>query len=168
MPAENILKNFALFVDGRGYVGECKELQLPALSLVTEDFRAGGMDTSIAIDMGMEKMEATFTLSKQCEHILGSFGVIQNNGIQLTARGGLQSLDGVVAPVVVKMRGTVTKIEDGAWKPGEAASLSVTVALTYFKREQDGKTLHEIDALNMKRVIGGTDQLKELRDACGI
>ncbi|MBU1001911.1 MAG: phage major tail tube protein [Proteobacteria bacterium] len=166
--ADHILKNFALFVDGRGYVGNCDELQPPSLALVTEDYRAGGMDAPISLDMGMEKLECSFTVSKQCEHLLGQFGVSANNGVQLTARGALESLDGTVIPVALNMRGTVVKIELGSWKPGEKSTLSVTVSLTYYKREQNGSVLHEIDVLNMKRIIGGTDRLAAIRDACGI
>ncbi|NJB67205.1 hypothetical protein GGQ74_000845 [Desulfobaculum xiamenense] len=168
MPAKDILKNFALFVDGRGYVGDCEEVQPPSLSLVTDDFRAGGMDAPVALDMGMEKLEGTFTLTRQCADVLMSFGVTQNSGVQITARGALESLDGTVTPVTIQMRGCVVKIESGAWKPGEKSTLSVTVALTYYKREQGGKVLHEIDVPNMKRIIGGVDQLAEIRKACGM
>ena len=51
----DILKNMSLFVDGRGYAGNVDELNLPKLALKTEEFRGGGMDAPIEIDMGMEK-----------------------------------------------------------------------------------------------------------------
>ena len=57
-----ILKNFNLFIDGRGYVGKCEEVNPPKLSIKSEEYKAGGMDAPIAIDMGMEKLEASFTL----------------------------------------------------------------------------------------------------------
>lgn len=37
-----ILKNFNLFVDGRGYAGKAEEVTPPKLSLKTQEF--GGMD----------------------------------------------------------------------------------------------------------------------------
>ena len=39
-----ILKNFNLFVDGRGYAGKAEEVTPPKLSLKTQEFR-GGIDT---------------------------------------------------------------------------------------------------------------------------
>ena len=58
-----ILKNFNAFVDGRGYAGRIDEISLPKLSIKTEEHRAGGMDIPVAIDMGMEKLEAELTFS---------------------------------------------------------------------------------------------------------
>ncbi|GHT98386.1 hypothetical protein FACS1894126_3800 [Alphaproteobacteria bacterium] len=56
-----ILKNFNVFVDGRGYAGRVEEVSLPKLSLKTDEFLAGGMDAPIEIDLGMEKLEADLT-----------------------------------------------------------------------------------------------------------
>ena len=53
-----ILKNFNLFVDGRGYAGKAEEVTPPKLTIKTEEFRGGGMDVPAAVDMGMEKLEA--------------------------------------------------------------------------------------------------------------
>jgi UDP-N-acetylmuramoyl-L-alanyl-D-glutamate--2,6-diaminopimelate ligase len=53
-----ILKNFNVFVDGRGYAGKIDEITLPKLTIKTEEYRAGGMDIPVSIDMGMEKLEA--------------------------------------------------------------------------------------------------------------
>ncbi|WP_410541965.1 phage major tail tube protein [Wolbachia endosymbiont (group A) of Portevinia maculata] len=59
-----ILKNFNVFVDGRGYAGKIDEITLPKLTIKTEEYRAGGMDIPINIDMGMEKLEADFTFAE--------------------------------------------------------------------------------------------------------
>ncbi|WP_033730345.1 phage major tail tube protein, partial [Pseudomonas putida] len=42
------------------------------------------------------------------------------------------------------------------------------VSLTYYKLEVDGRTVYEIDALGMRRVIDGVDQLAEQRAALGL
>ena len=57
-----ILKNFNLFVDGRGYAGRAEEVTPPKLTIKTEELRAGGMDAPISIDLGMEKLECGFSL----------------------------------------------------------------------------------------------------------
>ena len=46
-----ILKNFNLFVDGRGYAGRTEEVTPPKLTIKTEELRAGGMDAPISIDL---------------------------------------------------------------------------------------------------------------------
>ena len=58
-----VLKNMNLFVDGRGYAGRIDEIQLPKLTLKTEEHRAGGMDLPVEIDLGMEKLEAELTIA---------------------------------------------------------------------------------------------------------
>ena len=57
-----ILKNFNLFVDGRGYAGRAEEVTPPKLTIKTEEIRNGGMDAPISVDLGMEKLECQFIL----------------------------------------------------------------------------------------------------------
>lgn len=168
MAADNILKSWALFVDGRGYVGNVEQLRLPELTLKTEDFRAGGMDAPVSVDMGMEKLSASFTLTKKCADALKLFGGKEGVEVPLTARGGLESLDGTVTAVVATMRGRIVSVKPGEWKAGESPKDEYTVDLAYYKYEQGGEVLHEIDVLGMKRIVGGVDRLEEHRAACGI
>lgn len=166
--ANRILKNFSLFVDGRGYAGNIDELQLPTLASTIEDFRAGGMDSSVPIEMGQDKMEVTFTLSSYDSAVLGLWGIGQGASVPLVARGALESLDGSVESVVVTMDGKVRSVEPGAWTPGEKSSLVFTIDLTSYKYAQNGTTIHDIDIVNMVRKINGVDRLAAQRNAIGI
>lgn len=166
--ASKLLKNFNLFVDGRGFAGQIDELQLPTLALTVEDFRAGGMDTSIAVEMGQEKLEVTFTLSAYDGTVLGLWGVGQGSTVPLTARGALESLDGTVEAVVVNMEGTIRSIEPGAWTAGEKSSLVFSMDLRSYKYTQNGSLIHEIDVVNMIRKVNGVDRLAAQRTALGI
>lgn len=168
MAADNILKNFNLFVDGRGYAGNIDEYNPPDLTLVTEDHRAGGMDAPITLDMGMEALEASFVLSDYDRDVLSLFGVAEGNTVPFVARGALESYDGTVTPVVHTMRGKITSLARGTWTPGTKAQLTVTIRLNYYKEEHGGTTVHEIDVENMVRTVNGTDRLAEIRDALGI
>jgi P2 family phage contractile tail tube protein len=164
--ASNILKNFNLYIDGRGYSGNVDEVQLPNLGIVGEDYRAGGMDAPIELDMGMEKLESTFTLSKfdaDVDRLFSTPGFIA-----LTFRGAVESLDGTVRPVIVKMKGKIHGIETGAATPGAKVGKTYRVPLVAFSYTLDGVAIHDIDVLNMKRVIGGVDRLAEQRRAIGL
>lgn len=166
--AENILKNCNLFVDGRGFAGNFKEFKLPELSVSLESFRAGGMDAPVSIDKGMEELTFSFTVTKHCAETLAQFGAKQNGGIQLIARGSLENFDGKVTPVTVNMTGNITKIAPAAWSAGGEVTTEYTMNLSYYKYAQDGVAIHEIDVMNMKRIINGTDQLAEQRAALGL
>jgi P2 family phage contractile tail tube protein len=166
--ASNLLKNFNLYVDGRGFAGVCDELQLPTLGLIVEDFRAGGMDASVAVEMGQEKLEASFVLSGYEENVLNLWGMGQGQIVPLVARGALESLDGSVTPVVVYMNGTIRSMEPGAWKAGEKSTISFTMDLRSYKYTQGGRTINDIDIPNMVRIVNGTDRLAAQRNAIGI
>lgn len=166
--ADNILKNFALFVDGRGLAGNCEELSPPKLALITEDFKAGGLDSAIKVRMGQEPMEASFTLTKFDPNVLALWGVAPGNPSAFVARGAVQSLNGVVQNVVEYMRGEVREMDPGQWTPQGKATLKFVVDVTYYRKEQDGKTVHEIDVPNMKRIVNGVDSLAAIRAAIGL
>lgn len=165
---DDILKNMALFVDGRGYAGNVEELTLPKLTMKTEEFRNGGMDAPIEIEMGMEKLECEFTLTRFDKEVLKLFGLAPGKAIPLTIRGAIVSDSGNQLAVVVNLQGILKEMDPGNWKPGEKATLKATIALRYYKLTHDGETVHEIDVPNMVRIIGGEDQLAVTRSALGI
>ncbi|ACN95453.1 phage major tail tube protein [Wolbachia endosymbiont of Carposina sasakii] len=162
-----ILKNFNVFVDGRGYAGKIDEITLPKLTIKTEEYRAGGMDIPINIDMGMEKLEAELTFAEYDSELFRLFGLINNNAVSLTLRGGLQGSSDTES-VVINLRGLFKELDFGSWKPAEKAMLKCTVAANYYKLTIDGKELIEIDAENMIRKIDGVDQMTSMRTALGI
>ena len=165
---DDILKNMALFVDGRGYAGNVEELTLPKLALKTEEFRNGGMDAPIEVEMGMEKLESEFTLTRFDKNVLKLFGLAPGQLTPLTIRGAVVSDDGTQTPVVVNMQGIVREMDPGNWKPGDKATLKVSLSLRYYKLTHGGDVLHEIDIPNMVRTIGGIDQLAATRSALGL
>ncbi len=167
MTKPKILKNFNLFADGRGYVGRAEEVNPPKLTIKTEELRAGGMDAPIAIDMGMEKLEASFTLVEYDPEILKQFGVVTGNTVQLTLRGALVN-DETTTPMVLKVQGMFTEIDMGKFSAGEKGTMQCNVACRYYSLEIDGKTIIEIDIDNMTRVIDGVDKLAEIRSTLGI
>jgi P2 family phage contractile tail tube protein len=166
--AAQILKNFNLFVDGRGYAGNIDEITLPVLDVLEEDYRAGGMDAPVGIDMGMEKLTASFKLSKFDREVLALWGVAVGGTIPFVFRGALESLDGSVQAVVINMTGRIKTVETDSVTPGAKAGQTFTLSLTAYRYEQDSVVVHDIDVLNMKRIIGGVDRLAQIRAAIGI
>ena len=168
MPIKDILRNINLFVDGRGFAGRVDELELPKLTIQTEEFRAGGMDAPVELDMGLEKLETTLTISGIDKEVVKLWGVYTEASTPLTVRAALVDEDGTVTPVEIRMRGKVKELDFGTWKPGEKVPLKWMVALRYYKYTQGGELIHEIDVENMVRTVNGTDQLAEQRTALGI
>lgn len=168
MAARDVRKNLNLFVDGRGYAGQIEEFNPPKLALVTEDFRAGGMDAPIELTMGMEKLEADFSLISYDRDVLSLFGVAEGSVVPFVAREALESFDGTVTPVVHTMRGKIRELDPGTSKAGDKPSLKVAMALTYYKLQHGDATVIEIDVENMVRSINGVDALAGIRNALGL
>jgi P2 family phage contractile tail tube protein len=168
MAARDVLKNINLFVDGRGYAGQIDEYNAPDLTVTTEDYRAGGMDTAVAIEMGQEPLETSFSLIAYDADVLALWGVAEGASVPFTVRGALESFDGTVKPVVHEMRGKITSLQRGTWAPGQKPALNVTMRLVYYKETHDGRVLYEIDVENMIRVVNGVDRLAAQRAALGL
>lgn len=162
-----ILKNFNLFVDGRGYAGRVDEVTPPKLTIKTEEFRAGGMDAPIEIDMGMEKIELGFTLAEFDPDVLVQFGIVTGQGVQITLRSALAD-NSSTTPMIIKAQGKYKEIDFGNFKAGDKGSMKCNVSCDYYSLQIGEKTIVEIDVNNMTRVIDGVDQMSETRDALGI
>lgn len=168
MAARDVRKNHSIYVDGRGYAGESEEFNAPKLTLKTEEFRAGGMDAPLDVTMGMEKLTTDFSLKAYDKDVLSLFGILEGSNVPFVAREALESYDGTVTPVVHTMRGKITEIDPGSSKPGELAPLKITMTLTYYKMKHGDTVVHEIDVINMIRVINGIDFLEAQRSALAI
>jgi P2 family phage contractile tail tube protein len=168
MSVRDVIKNFNLFVDGRGYAGQVEEFNPPKLTTKDEEFRGGGMDGSVEIEMGIEKLEADFSMLAFDRAVLSLWGVAVGKVVPFVLRAALQSEDGTVTAIAHTMRGRVKALEPGALKAGDKSSLKVSLALSYYKLDHGGTTVTEIDVENMVRMVGGTDVLAAQRAALGI
>lgn len=168
MAIQHILSNLNAFVAGKGYLGRVSELSPPKLAPVVREYKAGGMSAEVAIPMGgVEKLECSFTITGYDPDLLTQFSVVPGRLVQLRFTGALVDYDGTTQPIEITMR-AVLAFEPDAWKPGEASDLKVNAMCHYFKLDVAGRTLHEIDPVNMVAVIDGTDQLSEMRAALGV
>lgn len=164
-----ILKNFNAFVNGKGLAGIIDELELPEVSIKTDDFRAGGMDAEAEIDMGTEKMEAKFKLADPDPDVLSLVGLTRGNSTRLVAKGSyVRDSDGARVQVVAELAGRLKKGGVGQWKAGDKAEGEYEMSVNYYKLTVGGREIHEIDVENMIRRIGGVDQLAGIRADIGM
>ena len=159
------LKNFNLFIAKAGstanqYAGVVTELNLPKLTLKTEDYRAAGMDAPIPVEVGMEALICDFTLAEYRQDILNFFGFFDYD-TTVTFRGAFD--DGKNEPIAteVKVNGLVKETDFGSWKLGSLTTFKASFAATYYQLSFNGVEAIEIDLLNMVRKINGVDQLEK-------
>ncbi|MCH9780619.1 MAG: phage major tail tube protein [Alphaproteobacteria bacterium] len=162
------LKNFTLFVDGRNLAGKVMEATLPKLTVKTEEYRGGGMDAPIDIDMGMEKLELDFTLHEYDPDVADKFGLVIGNSVIVTLRGAQQSDTNTAEAVEVQGTGFIKELDFGSWKPGEAGTLKVMMNLRRYRLAIASREIIVIDVENMIRIINGVDVIAGQRGALGI
>lgn len=167
LPAK--LKNMNLFNEGRSYMGQVDEVVLPVITAKMEEWRGGGMDIPVDIDLGMEKLSMEWTAGGWLADALKQFGVLTVNGVGLRFTGAVQSDDTEeVKAVEVVVRGRHSEMDMGNAKPGEDTAHKFITSLSYYKLTYDGEELIEVDALNMVKKIGGKDLMADFRSALGI
>lgn len=161
------LRNFHAMVDGRGYAGRADEVTLPTLAIATEEHRAGGLDSPVEVDMGMELMELSIVLSDYDEAVIAGFGLL-GSGVPITLRGAIQRQGEPAQPVVVKMLGHLKSRDPGTWSVGSKQTTTLTYSVRKYAESINGVEYVNIDVENMVRVINGVDQLASQRAAMGL
>ncbi|MCF6432599.1 phage major tail tube protein [Leisingera sp. MMG026] len=159
------IRNFGAFIDGRSYCGRVTEGKLPELKLMLAAHRGSGMDAPVNQDMGMEALRTELTLAEWPPELIKMFGTRQ----RLTLRPGAMGEEDFSSDTIIATVGgrfSVTNFAD--LKPGSDAPLKLTVETDYFRMLHNGDELFEIDVRAGKRVIGGVDQLAELRASMGL
>jgi P2 family phage contractile tail tube protein len=163
------LKNFATFVDGVNYMGETPEVTLPTLTRKVDEYRAGGMNGPIAIDLGMEKLEAEIKGAGWIGGLLAQWGAGRHDAVLLRFAGAIQADDSeAVQAVEVVMRGRLTEVKPGNAKADTLYDQTYKYALSYYKATVDGTVELEIDLANLVEVVDGEDRLAAVRTALGV
>ena len=166
------LKNF-LFYKGHGkqklYQGQIPEIELPKLTRILEDYRAGGMDMGVKVDLGQEPMEMTVKCGGHEVDLYRDFAKPGIAAVPLSFSGAYQRDDDCsVIAVDIYCLGRLEEIDPGSAKLGDDTEESFKYVLSYYRLSVDGKDEIEIDALAMKCVIDGVDQLEAIRNAVGL
>lgn len=163
------LKDLMLFNSGAAYVGQVASFTLPKLTRKLDDWRGGGMDGVIKVDLGSEAMEAEWSTGGPMREVLAQYGVVGVAGVGLRFACAYQQDDtGEVDSVEVEVRGRHEEIDMGEQKLGEGGEFKVKTAIAFYRLVWNGVTLIEIDVLAGTLIVDGIDRRAELRAAIGI
>lgn len=161
------LKNFNVFVDGVGYAGRVTEGAPPKITVKTEEHIAGGMAAPVDVDAGtVEKLTFEVTLA---EYNPAVHSLIGKDDVSVVFRAAQGQNDAEVEAVIITVRALLREVGQGSLKPAAGKTeLKLAFTASYYKLDIGAATVVEIDAVNMKRVIGGVDQLANQRRALGL
>ncbi|WP_273760712.1 phage major tail tube protein [Bartonella sp. ML70XJBT.G] len=160
-----VLKYFNIYVDGIPYQAKCESVTLPNLNLIVESYRGGGMGTPIEVDLGLETLTLTMTISDCSPELMALLG---RTDVDISLRSSMQAQGTPAEGVIITMRGLCKGFEMAEWQPGSKATSTATFTLQYFKYVQKDIEIVEIDAINMVRKFNGIDQLADHREILGL
>jgi uncharacterized protein len=164
----NIFQDFTLWIADIGKIGECPNFQPPEININTEDFRGGGMDGTIEIPMGIEKIEFDFSLHTWDTQVWQNLGYGPGSlDVPIWFRGYLLTAGGAEKGVVIETHSLIKAIKPGKVEPGKKAELTVTVVANYYRQEINGENVTEIDVFNKITKIGGEDRSQNARRILG-
>lgn len=168
MALPKTLKNFNLFNDGVSYIGQVSEVKLPVLTRKLEEYRGGGMNGPVSIDLGQEGIEMEWKCGGLMRDALNQYGVTTHNGVQLRWAGAYQRDDtGLTDAVEIVVKGRHREIDLGNAKAGDLTEFAVKTVASYYKLTINGSTVIEIDLANMIEMVNGVDRIAEQRTAIG-
>ena len=132
----------------------------------TEQYRAGGMDAPVSIDMGLEAMEAKFSTNgarRSTEFLRPG----RPERFQWRVPRLLQGPEGRQRASGGYPARPAQEVDPGDWKAGESR-VQVRRCGQLLKLEVDGREVYEIDPVNGVRAINGVDQLAGMRNDLGL
>jgi len=136
----DILQYMGLFVDGRGYFGEAKKVELPKLTMATREFQASGMSGPIKVRLSRlaNALEMKLTFDAVPKDLFDLFSVSEGEEFPFRIKGSMQGADGVTVAHEIIARGFIEEFDEGSWEDGAEAPLMQTVSLRHYERHIDG------------------------------
>lgn len=164
-----VLKNFNLFLDGRGFAGLAETVTLPKLERATEEFRGAGMLGPVELDLGLSGLQLEFSLAEFNADVMASWGLDDVAGINARFLGALVAGDGGGTDAIeISARGRWKSMDMGEAKTKDLAKMKVEMPLSYYRFTRNGQVLIEIDLLSGREVVNGHDRSAEVMRAIGV
>lgn len=161
-----VLKNFTAYIDGRGYIGRIETAKLPELEINSEEYRGGGMDSMVDIDMGMKKLEGEIVLAEYNPDAIKLWGLF-NADIPIVLRGAIQRQGEDAVPAIIRMTAGFKKVSRDEWQTGKNSKMTLSYTANRYQELIANETVVDIDVLNFTRIVGGIDHLSSIRAALG-
>lgn len=168
MGLPSTLKNFNVFNDGENYMGQVSEVVLPKLTRKMEEWRGGGMNAPVKIDLGQEALTMESTYGGIMRGILKQYGALEHDKVLLRFAGSLAAEGGKEDAIEVVVRGRHSEIDFGNAKPGDLTAFKVVTECSYYKLTIANEVILEIDVMNSIQKIDGVDLLETTRKNLGL
>lgn len=163
-----IFLDFTVWVEGVGKIGECPSFQPPEITIATEEYRGGGMDGTVDVPHGVEKIEFSFDMHTWDPHIWGQLsygpGSLRK---RIQFRGYTQTYDGTEAGVKITTYSLVRAVRPQGIDAGGKSMTTVDLSASYYRHEIGDQVVNEIDIFARTFFINGVDRSAAARTFLG-
>lgn len=167
----NRLTNGNMYINGSSFLGTIEECTLPDIKAKYAEHKALGMNGSVELPSGIDKMEAKIKFNAPYAKTM-VLAADPYKAHDLMFRGNLETYEGSqrVAQVPYKciMKAGFKNINPGSMKQHDNVETESTLNVTYCKLEIDNQVIFEIDVLNNIHKVDGVDILSTYRANLGI
>ena len=157
------INEYNVYLDGVEMIGVVPDIDLPEIGMKASEVEGAGMLgvlDSPAIGQ-FESMEQEIKFNVLYSDAINMLNPLE--AVNLTFRAAQQVYNKTGGYAFKGLRiveqGRVKKFKPGKLKRAEGMDASITMELTYILVEVDGVVMLEIDKLNQKYVVNGTDML---------
>jgi len=164
-----ILTDFTVWINGKGKIGESPGFQPPNIKLQVEDFRGGGMDGTVEIPFGIEKIEFDFELHTWDAEIFQNMGYGPGElDCPIEFKGYLKTPFMNEGSVKIKTLSLIKQIQPAKVAVGKKTDLTVhCVAHTYGHYVND-KEIEYVSVFDKEYRINGVSKTKQARQYLGM
>lgn len=164
-----VLNHYNVYNDkAKKLIGISGEIELPELEALTDTLEGAGVlgeiEDPVTGQFASAKIKIPFSVLYE-----DLFSIINTTTPpQLTLRASMQCMDPTTGatgyyPVKIVVRGKATNTTLGKVAKGKKGEPEVELEILYIKIQINNKTTLELDKLNFKFVLNGTDMLAKIR-----
>ena len=151
MALPKMIKNGTAVFDGVPMGADVENITLPKLTMKTDDYRGGGMLGPVKVDLGMEGIQVEFECAASFrKDLYANFGGSDASGVGARFIFAVQSDDDRTETDAVELsvRGRLTEVDPGSWKPDGRSKTKVVMPLTYACYRVNNQLLREVDLIS--------------------
>ena len=169
MPAQLI--NFEVFDTGNRLLG-LSDIELPELKMKTFDLSGAGVAGELQMPtLGfLESLELSLNFHSLTSEAAQLLRQKAQDLILYGAAEMYSASDGQIKPrsIKIEVRGLPKGLTLGSFKPAEGMESKTALEVIYLKISIDGAVVVEIDKINYKFLVDGTDYLAQVRSMLNI
>ncbi|MGM6736601.1 phage major tail tube protein [Vibrio parahaemolyticus] len=154
-------------INGQPLVKELDEFTPPEVKKTMQETRGGSFIPG-EIWVGLEKMNGKWKVKGANQELLAAYGLAAGELCQVDVKESHQDEDGNKFAIVYSLTGEIISVTESASKMGELPDHDMEMAVSAYKKTENGKIIYDIDRNAQILNLGSGDLMAEHRRNVGL